>query len=423
MGGSPTLTFPDWLLVSRKAAQDAFNDAPVPPRGLHLWRYTDPNRFISKTNQITAAAKPEVETLSKDILARLKNNQISAAVIDNAGKEIQIFLSEELRKEVVVVSSLSNAVNDHRSLVEPHLYTLINSHTGKFESMNGANWQDGIFIYIPKGKTIEKPIELLRIASPTGNAYPRLLVVAEQNVECTIIDEYVGGAKTGDPSQTNSAIEIFGGQDSRIRYVQLQNQRENANLYLTHRGKIERNATMLTIPFSFGSAVSKQNFGVTLNGNGSESNMFGLLFGADHQHFDNHTLHHHTAGQTMSNIDFKVVLRDQALSAYTGLIRIETGARTCEAYQENRNLLLNPGTKAETIPELEILNEDVKCTHGATIGPIDPMQIFYLKSRGIENTEAVQMVVSGFVETTLKLIPADLRPLIGGILATKLEQL
>lgn len=327
--GATTLIFPEWLMLSRKAAEEAYKETPVPPRGLHLWRYTDPDRFLATTQGTTSASKQEIEQHSADLLTRLKNNQIAAAVIDNAGKEVQVFLSEELSKEVLIVSSLSNAVNDHRSLVEPHLYSLINSHTGKFESMNGANWQDGIFIYIPKGKTIEKPIELLRIASTTGSNYPRLLVVAEQNVECTIIDEYVGGSKAGNSnSQTNAAVEIFGGADSRIRYVQIQNQEANANLYLTHRGKIERGATMLTIPFSFGSEVSKQNFGVTLNGQGSESNMFGLLFGAEHQLFDNHTLHHHTAGQPKSNIDFKVVLRDTALSAYTGLIRIETGART-----------------------------------------------------------------------------------------------
>ena len=149
--------------------------------------------------------------------------------------------------------------------------------------------------------------------------------------------------------------------------------------------------------------------------------MYGLLFGSGYQHFDNHTLHDHRSGQTFSNINFKVVLRDKAVSAYTGLIKIENHAKGCQAYQENRNLLLSKGTRAETIPELEILNEDVSCSHGATIGPIDPMQVFYLESRGIRHDEAVRMVVSGFVSNTLQQVPDDLRERISAFVEQRLE--
>ena len=115
------------------------------------------------------------------------------------------------------------------------------------------------------------------------------------------------------------------------------------------------------------------------------------------------------------------MLSGKATSAYTGLIRIDHNAQVCEAYQENRNLLLNSGTRAESIPELEILNEEVMCTHGATVGPIDPMELFYLNSRGIAEREAVQMVVSGFVASTLKLVPDDLRERITEIVTQRLE--
>ncbi|MCX6834381.1 MAG: SufD family Fe-S cluster assembly protein [candidate division Zixibacteria bacterium] len=118
-----------------------------------------------------------------------------------------------------------------------------------------------------------------------------------------------------------------------------------------------------------------------------------------------------------------MVLRDRALSAYTGLIRIEKSARGCEAYQENRNLLLNDGTRVETIPELEILNEDVSCSHGATIGPIDPLLVFYLNSRGIPEREAVRMIVSGFVADTLKHVPEDIRERVAGFVEERLGNL
>ena len=180
---------------------------------------------------------------------------------------------------------------------------------------------------------------------------------------------------------------------------------------------------MITVPLVFGANLSKQNFGVILNDKGADSSIYGLLFGTRRQHFDYYTLHHHASGQTTSNIDFKVVLRDKALSAYTGLIRIDEGAKVCEAYQENRNLLLSPGCRAETIPELEILNEDVSCSHGATIGSVDPQMLFYLASRGIPEDSAVRMIVSGFVASTLELVPDDLRERVSGFVDQRLEDM
>ncbi|MDH3937117.1 MAG: SufD family Fe-S cluster assembly protein, partial [candidate division Zixibacteria bacterium] len=254
--------------------------------------------------------------------------------------------------------------------------------------------------------------------------YPRLLVVVGKNAELTLIDEYGGGSTDRDQvsSNVNGAVEIFGLEDSRSRYVFLQRQASGMNSYLTHRARIEQGAQMLTVPLAFGGSIAKQNFGVTLNGRGAESEMQGLLFGSGHQQGDNHTLHMHTSGDTHSSINFKVVLRDRARSAYTGLIRIEEDARTCEAYQENRNLLLNRDARAQTIPELEILNEDVRCSHGATIGPIDPLSVFYLQSRGVGLADAVRMIVTGFVASTLTSLPEDLRMRINDFVAQRLEQ-
>ncbi|HZN59563.1 MAG TPA: SufD family Fe-S cluster assembly protein, partial [Planctomycetota bacterium] len=134
----------------------------------------------------------------------------------------------------------------------------------------------------------------------------------------------------------------------------------------------------------------------------------GFLLGEGKQHFDHHTVHDHRAGKTRSNLDFKVVLKDRSRSAYTGLIRIEPGCPDSEAYQENRNLLLNDGARAESIPELEILTDEVKCTHGATMGTLDAQHLFYLMSRGIDRAEAIRLIVGGFIEPTLSRLDEDL---------------
>lgn len=417
---------PSWLKNQRGTMREKFNDTPLPPRGLHLWRYTDPSRFMLGQSSDTAAAGSRFKEQIEEEKKHLAEDHLSGLVTEFAGREINIFGTQQLTQKGVVVQALSDAVESHLDLVEPYLYGLIGSETGKFEAMNGALWNDGIFVYIPDNTTIEQPLHLLRETGGAGSAqFPRLLVVVGRNAELTLIDEYGGGAseKGVDPAYSNGVVEIFAGDDSRTRYVSLQRNEMATNSYLTHRAKIGQGAHMLTVPLAFGGAISKQNFGVILNGAGSESHMYGMLFGSGRQHFDNHTLHHHASGQTHSNIDIKVVLRDKAVSAYTGLIRIDEHAPTCEAYQENRNLLLSPGTKAETIPELEILNEDVSCSHGATVGPIDPIQMFYLKCRGISEEVAQRMIIHGFVMPTLNRVPEDLRERISRFVDRRLENI
>ena len=418
---------PLWLREKRQSSRESFNRTPLPRRGLHLWRYTDPARFVFE--QSTAVDTPyndNYDTAAKVVHDHLAKGHLAGLVSDFGGRDIKCHITEDVSKQGFIISSLSDAVEKQKEIVEQYLYGLVNSETGKFEAMNGALWNDGILIYIPDNVVVERPIHLLRESGQSGSVqYPRLLVVVGRNAELTLIDEYAGGSTGSDAelSHTNSVVEVYGLQDSRTRLISLQRHSSGTRSILTQRARLERGASMLTMPLAFGAAMSKQNYGVTLAGEGADSNIYGLLFGADRQHLDNHTLHHHAHGQTTSNINFKVVLRDKALSAYTGLIRIDQGAKVCEAYQENRNLLLSPGTRAETIPELEILNEEVSCSHGATIGPIDPQLVFYLKSRGIPEDVATRMVVSGFVASTLELVPEDLRERVSGFVAQRLEDM
>lgn len=418
---------PKWLKEKRRDARTQFNKTPIPERGLHFWRYTDPAKFLfERSNVSDTAFGDNYDAVERIEMAHLREGKLAALISDLGGREIKTAGIETLTKQGVVVAPLSEAVEKHRSLVEQYLYQLVNSSTGKFEAMNGALWNDGIFVYVPDNRTIDRPIHLLREAGLASSVtFPRLLVVVGRNAELTLIDEYGGGSISNDKgtSYSNGAVEIFGLQDSRVRYVSLQRQASAMNSYLTHRARIEQNANMLTLALVFGGALSKQSFGVILNGEGAESKMYGMLFGTDYQQFDNHTLHHHAAGRTKSNIDFKVVLKDKTTSAYTGLIRIDHNAQVCEAYQENRNLLLNPGARAESIPELEILNEEVMCTHGATVGPIDPMSLFYLKSRGIPDDEATRMIVAGFVAPTFRHLPADLKERITSFVEQRLEKI
>lgn len=408
-----------WLTERRRLALETASTSPLPRRGLALWRYTDPNVFDRSVEQ-AAGSSPE-PTLVNDLKRQMQENQLSALAIEHGSGQVEVWLGPEAKAAGARLLSLAGAIAETQEQVEPYLYQLINDHFGKFESLNGAHWNEGLFLFVPENVHLAAPIQLLRIAPTSGTSFPRLLGIVGKQSSLTIIDEYVGGSDDAKAaSLSNGVVELFGNDGSQTRYVSLQQTATGTNSYLSHRARIGRDATMLTVPLVFGGNVAKQNFGVLLSGTGAESNMIGVLFGAGYQHFDNHTLHHHVTGKTKSNIDFKVVLRDRALSAYTGLIRIDQHAKVCEAYQENRNLLLTPGTRAETIPELEILNEDVSCTHGATVGPIDPLQVFYLNCRGIDTAEATRMIVAGYIESTFGLLPEQLRERINAIVAKRL---
>lgn len=417
---------PEWLKSRRVDSLNRFNNTPLPKRGLHLWRYTDPARLLTDfSEQASKVTKFDSSSIENFIKAQLDSNQLSALVVEQDG-EITSHGIEKLLATGITVESLSEAAARDDQRVSKHLYEIVNSNSGKFEAQNSALWQGGIFIHIPRGVAVKEPLYLLRKLAGAGNtSYPRLLIVAEENSELTIIDDYVGGPETdsGEKSYSNIVIEIFGAANSHLRYVSLQNLNTGSRSYLTHRARIDRDATMLTVPMMFGGSECKQNFGVLLDGIGAKSKIIGLQMAQGYQHFDTHTLHHHSANNTYSDIDLKVALKEKSNSAYTGLIRIDHDAAGCEAYQTNRNLLLNPGCRAQTIPELEILNEDVMCSHGATVGPVDQESIFYLKCRGIREDDAVRMLVSGFVESTLIMLPEDIRPRIREIVETRLREI
>jgi len=404
---------PDWVREHRMKECEKFNSSPLPHRRINLWRYTNPVDFIPTRIEKTTKTRVKFEQVLSEQTTLLNEGSLSGLVADIGGNEIQVVgVSNKMLQQGVLISSLNEAIKSHEALIKKYLYKIINSDTGKLEAHNGALWNDGIVIYVPKNVTVEHPIHLLRESHGAGTTqYPRLLVIVDENSELTLVDEHIGGAKENDKlrSHTNASVEIFSLQNSRTRYVSLQKMNSGANFYLTHRTQADKDANIITAPFSFGAILSKQNFGVILNGQGANSDIYGLNFGSNYQHSDIHTMHHHAAGNTTSSIDFKVVLQDQSLSAYTGLIRIDKESPACQAYQENKNLLLSSKAKAESIPELEILNEDVSCSHGATMGPVDPQMLFYLTCRGINPEVATRMIISGFVASTLDKIPYDLR--------------
>ncbi|MBD3218555.1 MAG: hypothetical protein GF310_09790 [candidate division Zixibacteria bacterium] len=409
---------PDWLYDLRSRAWDYFQEAEMPSQVEHLWKYTKPKWFMPKEIEKKMSVLPVASEIKDEEIAPLKP-EFAAFGCNHGDRITYTQLSEELKSSGIVFEDIQKAITNHPDLVQKYLGRLIGYDFGKFEALNMALFNSGMFLYLPPNIELEKPIYMHRHPDDKYNI-PRLLVVVGDNSKATIIDDYAGKANDR-PYNANCAVEIFGGQNSQIRFVSPQNLYKESRSYVTQRAQIDQHGRMFSIFVSLGSDVSKFNLGTILNGQGAYSQMLGILFGDEKQHFDHHTMHHHKAGESFSNIDFKVVLKDKALSAYTGLIKIDEKTLNCEAFQENRNLLLNKGARAESIPELEILNDQVRCSHGATVGPIDPEMVFYLKSRGYSTDEAVRTIVAGFIEPLLTAVPEDLRQMMQNMVQFKLN--
>jgi len=382
---------PEWLYDLRLRGWKYFHDSPMPYRALHLWRYSDPRDFISKNHN-------EIQT----------DNSVLAQLIRNI---------DEQTVRGLIVQDLNKAVIENQELVDGYLGKLVTPEFGKFEGFNAAYWSHGVFIYIPDNTTCEKPI-VIRRDNTESIEFGRLLVVAGNNVNVSITDEY---SDSNENINVNNVVEIFAGDNTTLNYFNIQNGGDKLNSFFTKRASIGRDTVFNAFYGGFGGAKIKADTGVILNGRGANSNVKGVLFSNGKQQMDYHTKHHHNAGDSFSDLDFKVILSDNSRTAYTGLIRIEKEAANCEAFQENRNLLLNKGTKAESIPELEILTDQVRCSHGATMGPIDPEMVFYLKSRGFSTNEAVRAIVGGFVESTLNNTPDDFKVIVNSIVDKKLS--
>lgn len=409
---------PEWLYTMRRQSWEMFLDQPLPDRAEHLWRYTDPRQFIpEKLDHATGTTRPSSHRKNK--AAKSLSENLAAPGYPLQENNNGLISSDEIMGNKAIIKNLAHAAHENEDIVIPHLGRLVGPEFGKFEGLNLALWENGLFIYVPDNVTIAKPIHLQRSPITKFTAL-RLLVVAGKNAAVTLVDDYAGNPDMPD-ALVNSVIEIYAGDHSRVRYVGWQRQTGQAKSFITQRSHLGADSQMHIVLGSMDGAVSKMNTGSILDGRGADSRIFGLLFGSDTRHHDLHTRHHHKHGETYSNIDFKVILKDTATSAYTGLIRIDEKAVNCEAFQENRNLLLNRGARAESIPELEILCDQVRCSHGATMGPIDPEILFYLKNRGIDHNQAVKTVISGFAEPVMAQFPQYLSDALQKSMALKLE--
>lgn len=392
------------LLDLRNQAREMLATLALPSRSAHLWRYTDPARFLPGADPTDLAPTDVGPTW------RLEE-PLSVAGLLAGGALRVVEVDARARKAGVAVEDL------HRASVADLLGTAVPANHGFVEAINTAAWRGGVLVRVPAGVELQHPIRLRLVAGAL--VLPRVLVVAGEGSSFEIIEGHVGGERSG--AKVLGVTELLVAPDANVRYSLVQRWDPGVVGHLTVRAKVERGARFQMSLASFGGSTFKADVGAILAGEGTEVETAGVAMGGDQQHFDHHTEHIHEAPKTTSNLDFKVALTHAARSAYTGMIRITPHAPGSQAYQENRNLLLSPDARAESIPELEILTDDVRCSHGATVAPLDPEQLFYLASRGLPRQQAMRVIVYGFLDQTLARLPQTTRERIEALVAARLH--
>jgi Fe-S cluster assembly protein SufD len=280
------------------------------------------------------------------------------------------------------------------------LYSLV-GWDEKFAAHNAAMWKHGLLVHVPRGIVLDAPL-YVRVANSVegGSLFWRLLIVAEQESRFAVIEEYASSSPDLS-GYSNAAVEVVVGQAAKVEYVSVQNLSRGTWHFASHHARVERDAELDWVTGGFGSAKGKIRIQNDLAGPGATSRVTGAYFADGTQHLDYDTFQEHMAPATTSDFAFKGALRDKARTVWRGMIRVEEGAQKTNAYQENRNLLLSKTAHADSIPGLEILANDVRCTHGATLGQVDRDQLFYLMTRGLTRSEAERLIVRGFFQDVL----------------------
>lgn len=329
-------------------------------------------------------------------------------------------------KTDVVLMELSDAFENekYKDLILKYFSKLTAKYPNKFTYFNEAIWSSGYFLYVPKNVQIEKPLTVKSLSEGLNSSETvRNFILLEEGSSINLIDE-ISSLETVNPL-VNIVTEIFLEKGSRLNYANLQLHSKQTISHLFQRTEINDNAKLINVMVALGGKISKADLSANLCGTYAGITIRGIVLGDGVQKFDHHTTIEHNAPYTKSDLNFRVALKDKSQSAYTGNLKIAHEAIKSDAYQENRNLLLSDEAKTESIPELEILTNDViKCNHGVTFGQIDKDQIFYLMSRGLAQKEAEQIIVEGFVEPVISGIPEEgLRDEIMKKIKSKLEVL
>ena len=417
---------PDWLLTRRREAWRLFEEAPMPDPLSDEWKRTDVSRMTLDGLLPYAPAAGPIEraaSLPRELRSLWdEDEQVAGRLIQHDSDVVYRELDQSLGQRGVIVADLHTAAREHPEIVREHLFSIVSPGEWKYLSLHAALWSGGCLVYVPPNVEVELPIEYAAgLTTPRLGLFPHLLIVADENSSVTVIQEGVSPTLDG-LNVIAGATEVIAKEGARIRFVDVQRWGRNVQNFTTMRASLSKDSSFQAILLGLGGSLTKSRLDVRMEGPGSRTELLGLFFGDGEQRFYYDSLQDHIAPRTESDLLFKSALTDSASLIWNGIVDVRKGAGEAAANQTSRNLLLSDHASASPTPILEISAYDVlRCSHGATVGPVDQEQIFYLQSRGIEAAEAERMLVEGFYSEVLDRVPSEqLRQRVRDVLETKL---
>lgn len=406
---------PAWAARLRAQGWNAWQTIPMPGRAVEGWRRSN-LRFLGEIDSFEAGvpAAPRVETLESlpaELLEQMQTDFEQAGVlVQRNGHTAYGSALTALLEQGVIFTDLHTALREHRELIEPYFMQLVPprwqpgepTNAGKFEALNAAFFGGGIFVYVPPDVSVKLPLRAVHWAQDTAAGFfPRTVVVADRNAKLVFIDEYRSESAADGVTFGSAVVEMYVGDGARIDYVTIQEWSPTTAGFLTQRVDLGQDAFVNMVHVGLGALYSRVTPEVIMRGKGSGTDILGLVFGEKNQVFDVHTYQDHLAPFTASDQLFKTAMRDRARLDYEGMIDIHTGSYGSTGYQANKNLLLDDTAQSGSLPMLKINDNDVRCTHSSSVGPIDETHVHYLMTRGLNRPTAERMLIHGFFEPVI----------------------
>jgi Fe-S cluster assembly protein SufD len=394
--------FPDWFREQQSEAWQQFQSIPAPTRKDQLWRFSNVDLLDLKSFKFGGTLS---EKDRDAILEQSRGLDEVAARLVFAGDQLieRDVVSEQLKKRGVIFQPLERAMVEHADLFRKHFM----SHpavlgSAKYAALHKALVSSGTFLYVPRGVEIELPIEIFHwLHGENASVFPHLLLVTDELAKITVIEHF----RSCDQRATGFACgvnDLIAGPGAKVTYVCAQNWNENVCALQMNTTTVDHGASAMSLNLNLGGKYSRFESLSRLIGEGGRSDLLAVSVATNEQEFDARTLQDHVSPHTASDLLYKNALDDSARCTFGGLIRVEPHAHFTDAYQKVRNLLLSDDSEANSMPGLEILADNVRCTHGATSGQIDADELFYLRSRGIPTKAAQRLIVTGFLNEVIQ---------------------
>lgn len=392
-----------WLENIRKNAWQQYSSLPYPDRSTEAFRFASLKRlddsafrYLSMPTDTTLAERTQLISETAGTLV-LVNDQVASFTAD-----------ESLLSKGVLFCPLAEAWKKHADIIQKYFqHNFQTLGSDKFYALHTAMCSNGMFLYVPRGVRIEKPfITYHYTAGDDAAIFPHSLVIAEESAEVTYIDSFTNTF----PNQrafVSSAGVMHAGDNASVTRKYIQNLSEASTLFHSENTIAGRDANATSIGVHLGGAYARFENALRITGENANARLYGLTVSANKQEFDQRTLQTHSAPHAFSDLLFKNALLEHSRTIFSGLIRVDEDAQQTDAYQTNRNLQLSDDAHAHSMPGLEILANDVKCSHGATTGRLDESELFYMRSRGIKPVEAKRLLVFGFFEEILQKIKSE----------------